>query len=352
MIIYSCPQPLNSHGPSRPLTKIHQALKEKYPDEYMSWSALDFPELTDPGRLGDAIGAAYDDVALEHIIDQLHRQPHESIDLFLGGGGASLHQLDLADRAGTLWFSSHWAHANKILTEEYANFGIPVTPIHPFVTWRAHKEQLKSDFIIVPSNYCKTTYPRELQDKTHVAEFGVDLDYYQPNTRGLTDEIRILFPATNPYRKGLAYLWQALPNLPDKGFKITATGGIKAKGLTQIETPGWVDETTMHDYYGNHDVLLLPSLEEGQALASLEAMASAMPIIVTPNVGIPITDGKEGFIIPPRDGDAIKDKIQYFLDNPKEIHRMGWEARKFAEKRPWAYFQNRVLDILEEVSNA
>ena len=77
-------------------------------------------------------------------------------------------------------------------------------------------------------------------------------------------------------------------------------------------------------------------------------MASGLPIIVTPETGIPITDGKEGFIVPSRDPKAIHDAIQYLGEHEYEYHKMSVNARAFAENRPWSKFTDRVYDILKE----
>lgn len=62
------------------------------------------------------------------------------------------------------------------------------------------------------------------------------------------------------------------------------------------------------------------------------------PVIVSEGVGAKdmVEDGRDGFIVPIRDPDAIIEKLQYFMDNPLEVRRMGHNARITAEKYSWS----------------
>ena len=99
------------------------------------------------------------------------------------------------------------------------------------------------------------------------------------------------------------------------------------------------------------DIFVMPSLCESFGKVILEAMASGLPVIATTNTGARdvVKDGKHGFIIPIRDSKAIKDKIQYFYDNPSEIKRMGKNARKVAENYTWDRYSEKIADSLELV---
>lgn len=356
-LMYSMAHHPGRDGPSRPLTWILEAINTKYGPEAKVISAGDIPHLSDTGRLGDGIGPAYDELALEEITHGEVRDPN----LFLGTGGSSLRQMDWllqepGTRVGTLWFSSHCEYAQRVLSEEYPKYGDNRVPIHPYLRWRTRKEQAISDFIIVPSEFCKETYPEDVKQKAHVAEFGVDSTLYKPNPdlngQG-GDVLRMIFPGTNPARKGLGYLLEALSQFKGK-FNLNCTGTrIPLQGQSpHIQSHGWVSNEDMLRFYQSSDVYVSASVEEGQALAALESAACGLPLIVTPNTGIPIEDGKQGFVVPARDSKALLAKLEYLRDNESERKRMGAEARAWAEQRSWSNFQTRIIEILEQEANA
>lgn len=361
MIIESCPHNFNKTGPGRPLTRLHDALEAKYGSRLASIHPAKLPQLGNQQRLGDGFGPCFDELAL----DALKGEPTTNgrlnpPNVFLGGGGASLHQLrhlrgGLFTR-GTLWFSSHWAYADKLLREEYAKVGIRQEPIHPFLMHRAAKEQAESDFIIVPSEACKETYPKEVQEKAHVCEFGVDSETFKPlPEKPSSERLRILIPATNPARKGILYALRALTQLDASKIEVTITGGsLGDRGIDgilpgyKVHTPNWATDDQMRSWMQTHDVLLLPSGEEGQALSILEGAASGLPFIVTPQCGYEFGDGKQGFYVPFGDSKAIAERLQHFINDFEEVERMGKEARRFAEARPWSRFFESVINVIEE----
>ena len=60
-------------------------------------------------------------------------------------------------------------------------------------------------------------------------------------------------------------------------------------------------------------------------MVTVQAMACGLPVICTTNAGAAdiIREGRDGFILPIRDVDAIKEKILYFYENPEAVRDMG-----------------------------
>ena len=108
----------------------------------------------------------------------------------------------------------------------------------------------------------------------------------------------------------------------------------------------------LNSYYSSANVLVFPSLVEGFGLVLTEAMACGIPIITTPNTAGPdlITDGVEGFIIPIRDVEALKEKLEWCYLHPQELADMGKKARQKAEQTTWKLYRDRlaskVIDLL------
>jgi glycosyltransferase involved in cell wall biosynthesis len=83
------------------------------------------------------------------------------------------------------------------------------------------------------------------------------------------------------------------------------------------------------DYYGAADLLVCSSYEESFPRVIMEAMAARVPILSTGVHGIRdlLTTGREGWLIPPGDSQAISDGLQHLLANEALTRAMVGAAR-------------------------
>lgn len=81
------------------------------------------------------------------------------------------------------------------------------------------------------------------------------------------------------------------------------------------------------------DVLVQPSLFEGLPLAVLEAMASALPVVVTDVVGCSetVVPQQSGLVVPPDDPLALADALVKLLEHKEWAAHLGAAARRRAE---------------------
>lgn len=88
-------------------------------------------------------------------------------------------------------------------------------------------------------------------------------------------------------------------------------------------------------YYEKCSVYVLPSYREGTPRTVLEAMAMARPIITTDTQGCreTVENEKNGFLVPVKDAQAIKEKMLYYIDNPDTIKEMGEVSRQIVEEK-------------------
>ena len=97
----------------------------------------------------------------------------------------------------------------------------------------------------------------------------------------------------------------------------------------------------------------MPSIQDGLALVQLQAMACGLPLICTTNTGgddLITEQGKEGFVIPIRDVNAIKDKITYLYKNPIIRDEMGNNAKERVKAGyTWADYGERYYENLRMI---
>jgi glycosyltransferase involved in cell wall biosynthesis len=118
---------------------------------------------------------------------------------------------------------------------------------------------------------------------------------------------------------------------------------------------GWVPHEAIHDALADADAFVLPSRSEGVPNAMLEAMASGLPVVVTPVGGIPdiVTDQEQGLLVPPGDVDSLSAALLRVLSEPATATRMGESGRKVVERRfniehVWPIYQAAISRALSE----
>lgn len=83
------------------------------------------------------------------------------------------------------------------------------------------------------------------------------------------------------------------------------------------------------------DVFVLPSLSEGLSMAILEAMIAGKPVVATQVGGNPelVLDGETGFLIPPRDSQALAASLTTLLMNKQQAEQFGERGKRRAERQ-------------------
>ena len=79
----------------------------------------------------------------------------------------------------------------------------------------------------------------------------------------------------------------------------------------------------------------MSSLHEGLCTALVDAMAASKAAVATRVGGVPevVVDGETGFLVPPRDHEAMAERIVALLKDDARRARMGEAALKRARER-------------------
>lgn len=198
---------------------------------------------------------------------------------------------------------------------------------------------------------------------------GVDIEKFKPNSRsrkkireryGLNgDEIVLIFSGHEFRRKGLKYIIEALPMI-EGDVKLLVVGrddptpykklASKFKVLDKVIFAGFVPQ--VNEYYAASDIFVFPTAYEAYSLATLEAVASGLPIIATKVNGTEdlIKNGYNGFFIK-ADPTDIAEKINILAEDKRLRVQMSKNARKTAKKHSWDEVVKQTLRVYEEVSN-
>jgi glycosyltransferase involved in cell wall biosynthesis len=101
------------------------------------------------------------------------------------------------------------------------------------------------------------------------------------------------------------------------------------------------------------DVFVLPSLSEGLPTVVCEAMACARPVVATAVDGTPeiVRDGETGFLVPPREPQALADALARVLDDPPLAARFREAALEIAlETYTWEANARRCERLYAELA--
>lgn len=144
-------------------------------------------------------------------------------------------------------------------------------------------------------------------------------------------------------------LEQELAAQGQSGFRLVLVGdGSEREWLTRnlhlAELPGVLRGDDLAAAFANMDIFVFPSRTDTFGLVILEAMASGVPVVVTPQTGerVRVRDGVDGFLTE----DFTKSVLQLMRD---EVLRqgIGAEARRAAHSRDWCTVFQDLYQVYE-----
>lgn len=191
----------------------------------------------------------------------------------------------------------------------------PAPPNLGFLAERERAEWDLADLIICGSDYVHAEIGRcgGPVERCHVVPSGVAMPMFAQIKRGEgmrfsgnSQPLKVLFVGSVNLNKGVPYVLDVARRLGDL-IQVRMVGqlGVSAYGVSQLEQHvellGPVPRGKVWEHYAWADVFFLPSLNEGSALVTYEALLSGLPVVCTPNTGSMVRDGFNGIIVPARD---------------------------------------------------
>ena len=207
----------------------------------------------------------------------------------------------------------------------------------------------KADFLTATSKALSRETQLYLKKDTPIYEipFGVDLTHFKPKNRRGDERITIGIVKSLEEKYGLEYLIRAFAKLLEANPQLhlmIAGGGSEESSLKQlcrvlhiesrVRFLGFVEHENVPDILNVIDIFVVPSISESFGVAAVEAAACQLPVIASEIGGLPevVIDSKTGFLVPPKNPDAIAEKIALLIENIELRKSMGEAARKFVEE--------------------
>ncbi len=165
---------------------------------------------------------------------------------------------------------------------------------------------------------------------------GIDRSHYTP-VIGVREHNRMLFVGRLTAEKQVDVILRAMTTLDpalDVIFDV-AGGGDQRKNLEHLARRlgledrvvfhGRVDEERLRELYSRASVFVIASVAELQSIATMEAMASALPVVGANAVALPhlVHDGENGYLFEPGNIEELAERITRVLRAaPEDYERM------------------------------
>jgi glycosyltransferase involved in cell wall biosynthesis len=153
-------------------------------------------------------------------------------------------------------------------------------------------------------------------------------------------------------RKGAPYFLEVAKRLASDQLRFVMVGPVQLAPAALeahrdgVEITGPVPRSQVGFWLERFDIFLFPSTCEGSATAIMEAMASGLPVVCSPNAGSVARNEQEGFIMPYDDIDRMADAVARLAADTGLRSRMGRAARERVESFNLDWYSRRMAELL------
>lgn len=219
-----------------------------------------------------------------------------------------------------------------------------------------HRLSMDADLAICPSKWVRDDLLQNFglpSERAAVVPYGVNPELFSVRNEPVRG--RILFAGTADLRKGIHYFAAAAEKLLVRRVRceFRVAGNVERSVANQeqcrhLKFLGRVPRVKITGEFAVADVLVLPSLAEGSAETTYEALACGVPVVTTPEAGSVVRDGIDGRIVPSRDPEALANATAEIVEDRQKRERMSRAARDRAHDYTWERYGERLLAALRQ----
>ena len=223
---------------------------------------------------------------------------------------------------------------------------------------RRLQDLVLADRVLVPSFHVADGLVRHGLpiDRIRMIPYAADCQRFRPKVGKRHESgCTFLFAGGISHRKGVKYLLEAWRRIYRPSWRLQLLGPMPADlgplkpYLDIIEPLGRVSHADVPVRMASADVFVFPSLFEGSAVVTYEAIACGLPSIVTPNAGSVIRDGIEGFHVPIRSVDSLAQRMEQLGNDPELRAQMACAARSRGLAFDWPRYHEALIETVDEL---
>jgi glycosyltransferase involved in cell wall biosynthesis len=207
-----------------------------------------------------------------------------------------------------------------------------------------------SQFVVDGIRACKGP-----ADRCVVVPYGVDAPKVETAAVGTHEgPLRVLTVGAIGLRKGsptvleVAKRCKSFAEFRMVGPLTASTEALKSLG-EHVALTGAIPRSSIAEQYAWADVFFLPSLCEGSATVTYEALAQGLPVLCTPNSGSVVTDGEDGWLLPAGAAEPMAEKLKWIYENKAALKAFSDKALEKAGNYDTTQYGRRLLQSLERV---
>jgi len=251
--------------------------------------------------------------------------------------------------------SSHIVTQRRLLDEEAARVGTAIEHPSDWMVAREQREYALADAVAVLSTFARQSFLDQGVDPSRIwlLRPGVDVDEFRPSDEVLARRVarirsgaplQVLFVGTLSFRKGLWDLAAMIRRLGDRDMHFTLVGDVPAEAREivgdlsrRVRVEPRQPRHRLRDVFGEADVFVFPTIEDGFGLVLVQAHAAGLPILTTPNGGglDVVVEGRTGWILPVRMPDAFAERLRWCDEHRVDLARLVEGAAESPSPRGW-----------------
>jgi 1,2-diacylglycerol 3-alpha-glucosyltransferase len=243
--------------------------------------------------------------------------------------------------------------------------------------WQYGRWLLGQCTAVAPTRLVASVIRRHTGHIVHIIPCGANLQQFQatPSTNDEAAQLRhryglspdkpvILYVGRLDADKNVAAVVQAAARVMerlDAELLIVGDGCCRPALIRQCEALGIASRSHFTGYispdadlpglYRLANVFVIASDIETFGIVVLEAMASALPVVAVRAAAIPdlVRDRCNGFLVAPKDVEALANKVKWLLQNPTQARKMGQAGWEISQQFSHDAVIQRTLQLYQSV---
>ncbi len=219
---------------------------------------------------------------------------------------------------------------------------------------RQAEEWELADKIICGSSFVKNGIKSTGGDvgKCFIVPYGVPGSFNNKEKKYIGGrKLRVLVAGEVGLRKGSPFVLNVAKRLMDK-IEVRMAGPIAIPNICRSELAKYVDllgmipRNQILDQFHWADVFFLPSVCEGSATVTYEAICAGLPVVCTENTGSIIQNNFDGFVVASMDEDAMVNSLENLADDVNLYKKFVRNVKESASNANLEAYSNRFIEAV------